>query len=187
LASSQSFSRATYAGRQAAYADRVQPELPLRDAEAPQELDVELDHLGVDLGPRRADRLERELVVLAVPPAPGRAVAIHGRDRVRLDGLREAGHPVLDVGPADRRGSLGPEGERAVAPVGERVHLLAHDVRRRARGAGEQARILEAGRLDAPPAVQRGLRLHRVDDVPPQRVARQDVVRPAGGLEPLGH
>ena len=53
-------------------ADRVQPQLPLRHAEPPQQLVVELDHLGVDRRVGGADRLDRELPVLAVAAAAGR-------------------------------------------------------------------------------------------------------------------
>ncbi len=168
-------------------ADRVQVELPLGDAEPAQQLDVELEDLGVDLGPGRPDRLERELVVLAVAAASGSPVPVHRRDRVRLHGLRGAVEAVLDVGAGDRRRSLRPKRQRPVGSVGERVHLLVDDVGRLAGGAGEEGRVLEAGRLDPAPAVERGLHLHRPDHVPPQSLAGQDVVGPARRLEALGH
>src|SRR5207244_12756005 len=98
--------------------------------------------------------------------------------------LREA---VLDVRARDRRGALRPERERALAPVLEGVHLLVHDVGRRARRPLEQRRVLEARRLDARPAVLRALLLDRPDDVPPETVGGQDVVRPAWRLELLAH
>ena len=185
-ASSHSFSRSTYAGRQAGVADRVEVQLPLRHAELAEDLGVHLDHLGVDRGIGAADRLDRQLVVLAVAAATGPAVAVHRRDRVRLHRLRVAVQPVLDVGARDRRSSLGAQRERPAAAVVERVHLLVHDVGRIARRAREEPRVLEARRLDAPPAVAAERLLHPREEPPPVGVGRQDVVRPARRLERLG-
>ena len=182
-ASSHSLSRATYCGRQFASPIELSSSVPLGHAEPPQQLGVELDHLGVDGGIGRADRLERQLPVLAVAAAAGTRVAVHRRDRVRLDRLRLLGEAVLDVGARDRRRPLRAQRERAVAAVLERVHLLVHDVGRLARRALEERRLLEAGRGDARPAVLRALLLDRADHAPPQVVARQDVVRPARRLE----
>ncbi len=153
-------------------ADRVEAQLPLRHAEAAQELGVVLDHLGIHRRIRRADRLERQLPVLAVPPAAGSPVAIHGRDRVRLHGLRLLREAVLDVGARDRSGSLGAQRDRAAAAILERVHLLVHDVGSLPRCALEEGRLLEARRRDARPAVLRALFLDRADHAPPQMVAR---------------
>ena len=136
-------------------------------------------------GSARADRLDGQLVVLAVAAAPGRAVAVHRRDRVRLHRLRLAMHAVLEVGARDRRGAFGTKRQRAVAAVGEGVHLLVHDVGRLARRAREEPGVLEAGRLDAAPAVERGHLLHRANELPPRCVVRQHVVRAARRLELL--
>ena len=62
-----------------------------------EQLVVELDDLGVDGGVGRADRLDRELPVLAEAPALRRRVPVHGRDRVELDRLRLAVQAVLEV------------------------------------------------------------------------------------------
>src|SRR5204862_1159601 len=67
--------------------------------------------------------------------------------------------------------------------VFEGVHLLVDDVGGLAGRPSEQARVLEAGRLDPPPAVGRRLFLHRPHDVPPEVLRRQDVVRPTRRLE----
>ena len=87
--------------------DRVQQQLELRHSEQAQQLVEELDHLGVDGGIGRADRLDRELPVLAVAPAAGGAVAVHRCDREGLHRLRLLVQPVLDVGTCDRRGPSG--------------------------------------------------------------------------------
>src|SRR5262249_52949046 len=121
----------------------------------------------------------------ATPPRA--RVAVHRRDRVRLDRLRRLGEAVLDVGARDRGGSLRPQRERPVTAVHERVHLLVHDVGRLSRRALEKSRLLEAGRGDARPAVLPALLLDRADHAPPQVVARQDVVRPARRLELGAH
>ncbi len=91
-ASSQSFRRSTYPGRQRGIADRVQHQLPLGHAEPAQELGVELDHLGVDGRVRRADRLDRKLPVLAVAAPAGGAVAVHRARSCRASraGARDA-------------------------------------------------------------------------------------------------
>ena len=166
--------------------DRVEPQLPLGHADAAQELRVELDDLRVDRGIGRAERLDRPLPVLAVAAAARSAVPVHRGDRVRLDGLRLAVEAMLHVCPRDRRRPLGPERQRAVAPVGEGVHLLVDHVRAFAGRAREERRILEAGRLDPPPAVEGRQVFHLADEPPPRVVRRQDVVRPARRLE-RGH
>ena len=56
-------------GPAVAVADRVQPQLVLASRRAVRAARVELDHLGVDRRVGRADRLERELPVLAVAAA----------------------------------------------------------------------------------------------------------------------
>ena len=164
-------------------ADRVEPQLPLRHAEPPEQLCIELDHLGVDRRIRRADRLERKLPVLAIAPAAGPRVAVHRSDRVGLDRLRLLREPMFDVRARDRRRPFRSQRERTLAAVLEGVHLLVDDVGRLSRRALEQRRVLEPGRRDARPAVLRALLLDRADDAPPQMVARQDVVRPARRLE----
>ena len=66
---------------------------------------------------------------------------------------------MLDVGPHHAGGALGPKCQRAVAAVGEGVHLLAHHVGARAGRAGVDLGVLEgrgddlvvAGRLEHRP------------------------------------
>ena len=115
-------------------------QLPLRDAEPAQQLVVELDDLGVERRVGRADRLDRELVVLAVAPAAGRAVAVHRRDRVRLHRLRLAVQAVLEVRARDRRRALGPKRQRAVAAVVEACTSPCAPRRTLRRRCGRRAR-----------------------------------------------
>ena len=115
-------------GPAVAAADRVQLQPVGRDPEPAEQRVVELDDLGVDRRIVRADRLDRELPVLAIAAAAGRAVPVHRPDRVELLRLRLAVQPVLDVGAADRRRPLRAQRQRPVGAVGERVHLLLDDV-----------------------------------------------------------
>ena len=171
-------------GPAVAAADRVQLEPVARDPEPAQERVVELDDLGVDRGIVGPDRLDGELPVLAVATAAGGAVAVHRRDRVELLRLRLPMQAVLDVRPADRRRSLGPQGQRPVRAVGERVHLLLDDVGSLPGRAQEQIGVLEHGRLDRPVAVERGQPLHLAGDAPPERLlGREDVVCAARAFE----
>ena len=171
-------------GAALAVADRVELEAVAGRAEPAQELVVELDDLGVERGIVGADRLDRELPVLAVAAALRAPVAVHRRDREELHRLRLSMQAVLDVGAADRGGALRPQRERAASPVLERVHLLLDDVRAGPRRAGEEVRVLEPGRLDAAVAVERAEPLHlRRNPLPLRLFGGEDVVGSARGLE----
>src|SRR4029453_10079176 len=95
-----------------------------------EQLVVELDDLRVDRRVVGADRLDRELPVLAVAAALRRRIAVHRRDRVELERLRLAMEAVLQVRARDGPRALRAKRERAAAAVLERVHLLLDDVRR---------------------------------------------------------
>src|SRR5436190_13217848 len=149
-----------------------------------EKLLVELDDLGVERGIVGADRLERELPVLAVATALWAPVAVHRRDREELHRLRLPVHAVLDVGAADRGRALGPQRERAAASVLERVHLLLDDVRAGPGCAREEVGVLEARRLDAAVAVERAEALHLPRHPLPLRLfGGEDVVGSARGLD----
>ena len=90
-------------------ADRVELEHVVGHADATQELGVELDHLGVDRRIVGADRLDRELPVLAVTAALRTVIPPHWSERVELLRLRLPMKPVLDVGAADGRRRFRPE------------------------------------------------------------------------------
>src|SRR5262249_46305128 len=105
-------------------------------------------------------------------------VAVEGLYHVELGRLRLAVKTVLDVRADDRRRRLRPQRERAVAPVGERVHLLAYDVRGFSGRAAEELRVFERRCVQAPVAVQRAELLELPDDPPPARLfGREYVVR----------
>src|SRR5207248_10925929 len=69
-------------------AARVQVQLVLRDTQVSEQRVIELDHFSVDRRPLRTDALDRQLVVLAVAAPLRPVVAVEGRERVELHGLR---------------------------------------------------------------------------------------------------
>ena len=122
--------------------------------------------------------------MLAVASLAGRAVPVHRRDREELRRLWLALHPVLDVGAADRRSGLGPQRERPVRAIRERVHLLLDDVGARTGGPLEERGVLEDGRRDRPVPVERTQPLDLRRDAPPQLLLRgSDVVCAARTLD----
>jgi hypothetical protein len=168
--------------------DRVQLERVVRHFESAEDLVVELEHLGVDRGIGAADRLDAQLPVLAVAALLRPVVTPERPDRVELLRLRLAMEPVLDVGARDRRGALGPQGQRASAAVLERVRLLLDDVRPLARRADDQVGILDPRRLDRPVAVEAADLLHRRrHPTPAGLLGREDVVGAARRLERRRH
>ena len=100
-----------------------------RDAQLGHEGRGHLDHFRVDGRIGDAEHLDVELVELPVAALLGALVAEHRPQAVQLgerQGLLEA---VLDEGADKAGGRLGPQGDALPALVGERVHLLLHDVR----------------------------------------------------------
>ena len=165
-------------------ADRVQLEHVIGDADAAQKLRVELNHLRVDRRVIGADRLDRELPVLAVAPALRPVVPPHRPDRVQLLRLGLALQAVLHVRSADRRRCFRAQRQGSVASVGERVRLLLHDVGAPARRPDDQIRVLEGGCVDAPVPVEGRDVLHLPRHPFPERLlGREDVVGAARRLE----
>src|SRR5205823_1392776 len=114
----------------------------------------------------------------------GPAVPVVRPDGVELLRLRLPVQAVLEVRADDRRRRLGAQGQRAVAAIAERVHLLRDDVGPLAGGAGEELRVLEDGRVDAAVAVERAKAFELGDHLPPAGLlGREDVVRAARGFE----
>src|SRR3954452_6073526 len=153
-----------------------------------EQLGEQEDQLGVDGRVGRADRLRADLPELAVAAGLRALAAEEGAEVPELHGLRQLGHPVLEVGAARRRRPLRTEGERLARPLVERVHLLLHDVGRRAHAAREELRRLEDRRLDAAVAG----RLEDAARVALERLARERVVAQhvegaARSLDPRAH
>ena len=144
------------------------------------------DHLGVQRGVVDADRLDADLLQLAVA-AGLRPLVAEERARVtQLDRQRAAVQAVFDHRAHHPGGALRPQRHRAVAAVGEGVHLLGHHVGGFADAAGEQRGVLEDGQLDVavagPPGGVEQAVAHR-DEL---RRIRRDVVRDALGRRERG-
>ncbi len=159
----------------------VQPQRHLAQAEAGEEVVGQRDHLDVEVGVGRAERLHAQLVVLAVATVLGVLVPERGRDVPRLP--RRHG-VVLHVGAGDGGGALRAQRHQLAVAVLEDVHLLAHDLARLADAAEEHAGVLEdrgdrqpvAGALD-----QRGEAGDRC--LPPGRLGPEHVVHALRGLQ----
>ena len=139
------------------------------------------DHLGVQRGVVDADRLDTDLLQLAVA-AGLRPLVAEERARVaQLDRQRAAVQAVLDHRAHHAGGALGPQRHRAVTAVGEGVHLLGHHVGGLADPAGEQRGVLEDRQLDVavagPPGGVEQAVAHRDE----RRRVRRHVVRHALG------
>ena len=142
------------------------------------------DHLGVQRRVVDADRLDADLLQLAVA-AGLRALVAEERARVtQLDRQRAAVQAVFDHRAHHPGGALRPQRHRAVAAVGERVHLLGHHVGGLADAAGEQRGVLEDGQLDIAVAGPAGGGEQPVAHRDELRRVRRDVVRhPLGRLK----
>ncbi len=143
------------AGPAHAVAHGVEPERDVAQAEPGEEVVGEGDHLDVEVGVGRPERLHPQLVVLAVAAVLGVLVAERGR---HVPGLPRRHRVVLHVGPGDGGGPLGPQRHQLAVAVLEEVHLLADDLAALADAAQEDAGVLDdrgdgeavAGGLDQP-------------------------------------
>ena len=164
-------------------AEAAEPQLHPRHPQLGEQVGEQHDRLGV--GERRvgADRLGADLVELAVA-AGLRALVAEERPEVgELHRLRQLVHAVLEVGAADRRRALRPQGDAAPALVLEGEHLLADDVGGAADAALEQLGVLEGRRRDRLVAGAReDRRGGALDPRPGARLLGQHVEGPAGCL-----
>ena len=145
------------------------------------------DDLGVQRGIVDPDRLDADLLQLAVPPGL-RTLVAEERPRVaQLDGQLAAVQTVLDDGAHHAGGALGPQRHRPLAAIGEGVHLLADDVRRLADAAREQRGVLEDRQLDVAVAGAAGSVEQSVADRDELRRIRRKVIRDALGRLKVTH
>ena len=106
------------------------------------------DHLGVQRRIVDTDRLHADLLQLPIT-AGLRTLVAEKRPRItEFDRQRAAVQAVLDHRAHHPGGALGPQRDRAVAAVGEGVHLLGHHVGGFADAAGEQGGVFEDGQFD---------------------------------------
>ena len=170
-------------------ADRIEGEVnAVGKAETSPQPREQHDLLGVDVGSGEAQRLDVELVELAVAALLRPLVAEHRARRPHP--LRPfVGEVVLDRGADDAGGRLRTQRQAlAVQLVLERVHLVLDDVGHRADAAHEQRRRLDDRHAKVAVAV---LAKHVADRVlenfPERGLVGQHVVHAADGLQGRGH
>ena len=162
----------------------VQPQRHLAQAQPREEVVCQRDHLDVEVGVGRAERLHAQLVVLAVATVLRVLVPERGRHVPRLP--RRHG-VVLHVGAGDGGGSLGAQRHQLAVAVLEDVHLLAHDLARLADAAQEHAGVLEDRRDRQPVAGALDQRREAGDrSLPPGRLGPEDVVHALRCLHLVG-
>ncbi len=152
------------------------------EAEGPVELDGQGDHLDVHFRVFHPERLQPELVVLAVAPGLGPLVA---EGRRGVPGLEREPRSVLDEGPGHRGRPLRAQGHVAVALVPELVHLLGDDFAALPDAPEEDPDVLEHWVDDqavAGPAGRGGEGGQQL--FPPGRGGRKHVERARRRLEP---
>ena len=144
------------------------------------------DHLGVQRRVVDADRLDTDLLQLAVA-AGLRTLVAEERARVtQFHRQRAAVQAVFDHRAHHAGGALGPQRHRAVAAVGEGVHLLGHHIGGLADAAGEQRGVLEDRQLDVAVAGPAGGGQQAVAHRDELRRIRRDVVRHSLGRRERG-
>ena len=161
--------------------DAGQPELRVERGE-------DADHLGVEFGRLRAERLDAKLVVLPVAARLRALVAEHGAMIVELHRLGQRVHAVLHIGSRHGGRALWTERHASAAEIVEGVHLFAHDVRRVAHSPREETRVFEGRSVDAAIAVPGKDGLSRSDHPATDRLLLgKDVVRPLRREEGVSH
>jgi hypothetical protein len=136
------------------------------------------DHLHVEVGVGHAERLDPELVVLAIAPLLRALVAEQWR---HVPGLPRRHRVVLDEGPGHRGRPLRAQRHQLTVAVLEDVHLLAHDLALLSDAAVEDGVVLDdrrEGQAISCPLDQPGEADDRV--LPTHRLGPQDVVHPRG-------
>ncbi len=162
-----------------AVAHGVQLERHLAQTEAGEEVVGQRDDLDVEVGVLHAERLDAQLVVLAVAAVLG--VLVPERRR-HVPGLPRRHRVVLHEGPGDRGGPLGAQRHHLAVAVLEHVHLLADHLAALADAPQEHAGVLEGGRDRQPVARaldQRGETGDR--SLPAGRLGPEDVVHALRG------
>ena len=150
-------------------AHRVDDEVDLLQPDRAVEIPQQHDHLDVEIRVGRADRLDTELMVLAV--ARGLRCLVP-EARCRVPDLPRHRRAMFDVGAHDGGRSLGAQGDVSIALVEEVVHLLAYDVGALTHPA-EHADLFEHRALQQPVARPLDLCGELADQrLPPRRLGR---------------
>ena len=167
-----------------AVAHGVQLQGHLPQPEAGEEIVGQRDDLDIEVGVGRTERLDAQLVVLAVAPVLRVLVPERRRHVPRLPRRHRV---VLHVGPRNGGRPLGTQRHQLAVAILEDVHLLADDLAALADPAQEDAGVLEnrrdrqsvAGTLD-----QTGEAGDR--SLPADRLGPEDVVHALGGARVAG-
>jgi len=147
------------------------------------------DQFGIDVRPGKADRLDVDLMELAVAPAL-RPLVAEQRPHRPQPSRRLVGEVVLHDRAHHPGGEFRPQRELlAVEPVLEGVHLLLDDVGDLADALDEQLGGLDDRRADLLVAVAaQPVGYPRLEPLPQRRVRRQQIVHAAhGGELPVRH
>ena len=165
------------------FAEAVDEQLHLAQAQRPVELPCEGDHLDVEVRVVGAQHLDADLVELAVTPALGLLVP---EVRTGVEHLPRRGRAVLGEGPTHARRHLGTQCDVAFTLVDEVVHLLGDHIGGVA-DAGEHPQILEqrGDQLPVPGPLDHVCE-HVGEAAPSTALWRQDVPHAGTGLE-RGH
>ena len=122
---------------------RVDQQAEALEPDALQDLDHQLDDLGVHHRGFRSDGLRADLEELAVAAFLRPLAAEHRADIVKFLHTRPLVEAVLDVGADHRRGVLRTQRERGLVAVREGVHFLGDDIGFFADAAGKKLRLFE--------------------------------------------
>jgi len=142
------------------------------------------DLFGIDIRAGKAQRLDADLMELAITPFLGAFVAKHLTDVVEPLGL--VGNQVmLDDSAHATCGTLRTQRQRlAVEAVDKRVHLLLDDIGDLADGPLEQRCRLDDRQAQGAVAVALEPRTDGLlEQIPELGLVRQDIVHPAYGLD----
>ena len=145
------------------------------------------DHFGVQRRVVDSDRLDADLLQLPVAPGLWALVAEERPGVTELHGQRPAVKAVLDHRTHHTRGALRAQRHRAVAAVGEGVHLLRHHIGGLPDAAGEQRGVFENGQFDVAVACAPGGVEQTVAHADELRRVGRKVIRDALGRLKFGH
>ncbi len=168
-------------------AERIEVQLESAQPEHAPQAGRHQDEFDVDVRARETEGFDVDLVELAIAAFLRPLVAEHRAHQPDLLAL-VVQQAVRDAGADDARRRFGPQRQRIVATVPERVHLLLDDVGELADRALEELGALEQRQPDLAIAVLREDFAGRAfEQLPRRRLVGQHVVHAADGLQGFAH